>query len=236
MSEESQVQIAKQEEKLVTLKEFIEEYQKTIAVIGVFVALGLFWKTIYQKNSIPYISYLCFLITIPLLLEVRKGFNRNQSSWNLVMFIDIFQGIFLFTAISLIIDYPEHFEKILGGVIWTSTLLSSFYLIDKIGKHSKNKKYLKTLKYSEEIHKKDLPVEIRNEIVISRNNTLQSFYKLVNELELVAIIWILLFSIFVFGWLSPYLHASFSLIYEKNEELEVVKPIESNTKTISNPQ
>src|SRR5687768_8897445 len=109
----------KPEEKpqLLSLKDFIEIYQKLIAVAGVFVALALFWKNIRPEESTPYISYLCLLITLPILFEVNRGYNYEKSTWTLIAFMQIFDGIIFLTLYYVFISYPNHLEKILRGIV-----------------------------------------------------------------------------------------------------------------------
>ena len=81
--------------KLKPLRDFIEENQRLVATIGVFVALALFWKVVLAQQSAPYISYLCLLITIPLIIEINRGFDYEKSSWNLVAFVNLLYGILI---------------------------------------------------------------------------------------------------------------------------------------------
>ena len=81
-------------------------------------ALALFWKNIRTEESTPYISYLCLLATIPLLFEVNKGYDYNKSTWNLIFFMQAFNGIVFFTVYDLVASYPTHLEKIINGLVF----------------------------------------------------------------------------------------------------------------------
>src|SRR4026208_218814 len=108
-----------------TLKEFIEENQKLLSVVGVFAALGLLWKTVDRAPTLPWVSYLSFSAALVILWEVRRGYEWNRAAWSLRVFVYIFQGIIFVIAWNLVFNYPEHLETLLSGVLWfASTLLA----------------------------------------------------------------------------------------------------------------
>lgn len=198
-----------------SLKEFIDDYQRVISVIGVFVALGLFWKNIYSDQPTPYISYLCFLITIPLLLEIRKGCDLKKSSWSLRVFIEIFTGIFLLTALSLIADYPEHFATVIAAIISSIIYLSLINLTEFSSNYFKERAYKRTVKKVEELDKENINLEARNEIVKLENKMLNSFRNYIEAMQLCVLIIIFISNIVLYHYTSEFLHG----VVDLNKEI-----------------
>jgi hypothetical protein len=127
MSEET---VEKPRDEKVTLKDFVDDHQKMIAVIGVFVALGLLWKLIGKESPIPFLTYLCFFITIPLFLEIVINWYRINGTWRLRVFIELFVGILMLSLGHLVSDYPHHFDVLLTYAIPLAVFLGIFHLLD----------------------------------------------------------------------------------------------------------
>jgi hypothetical protein len=211
-----------QNKKHTSLKAFLDDYQRSIAVLGVFVALGIVWKTVQGKDSIPYVSYLCFLITIPILLEARKGYDYSKASWNLVIFIHIFQGILFLIALSLVVDYPDHLEKIIVGVIWMGIVLPLVTLIERVTNKMRASDYNDKVAFAESLDK-NMPISDRNEIMVSVNAGLRKLYRIVWVFEGVLILLALFFSLMFVGYISEYIHATFDLILDRQIQIEAPK-------------
>lgn len=209
------------EETITSLREFMEEYQKTISVIGVFITVGLFWKTLYQQSSIPYVSYLCFLISIPLFWEVRMGYNKVNASWNLRFFIDILTSILFFTAWNLFTEYPDHSATIINGLIWMLIIIGLFALIEKISKYFTDKKYNEAVEYRENLIKEIPDLESRNILINSNNEVLKSYYNLVDAGKILGTIIAIILAFYICSYTSDFLHA----VFENNKQIPEVPEV-----------
>lgn len=211
----------KETKKLVSLKDFIEDYQKIIAVIGVFIALALFWKNLQPTDPTPYISYLCILITVPLLLEVRKAYDYDKSSWNLVVFINVFYGIFFLTIYYLIISYPNYLEKIFTGVVFALLLYPSLAVIRKFVDGLKVRDYESRLKFAKALEENDVPLAKRNEMNAKENAWAARFSKRIDIGSNVFAIILLVLSLAVASYAGNYIHASFDVILDRTPEMDI---------------
>ena len=205
-----------------SLKEFIDDYQKTIAVIGVFVALGLFWKNMHPDKPTPYISYLCFLITIPLLLEVNKGYSKETASWNLRVFIEIFSIIFVLTTLSLITDYPEHLATVVTVVTCTLLYFGAAAINDKVFTWLKDRRYRKVVKMFEVYNERETDADKRSEFLKLINKDLKLYRLICDVLSVIFLILIILFNLIAYIYLSQFLHG---VAIINNDIPEVQSPI-----------
>lgn len=166
-----------------TLKEFLDENQKALAVAGVFMALGVFWKSFESNGVSSYISFLCFVITIPVFIEVRRTIKTRENwSWTLIIFVDIFVGIIALTAISLLVSFPNHAARYLNGIVVfgvATIVYGVFYLIFK---KLKQRRYDKEVKRIEELKGKDFTPERSNIEITHRNNLARFYYELLDDL------------------------------------------------------
>ena len=171
-----------------SLKGFIDDHQKMISVIGVFIALGLLWKTIEGKESVPYISYLCFIITIPILFEIRRACNVKTASTTLRIFIDTLTGILLFTGIELLTTFPE---RTLRTVILTTLWLFTFPLLKLIETYTqeiKDRKLKRALELQSRLDEANTPKAERDPQIIQVNKELSRTRTLADILGLVLVI------------------------------------------------
>jgi hypothetical protein len=208
----------------VELWEFIDKYQKTLAVVGVFMALGLFWKTIHSKESTPYLAYLCFLITVPLLIEVWRGYSYETASWNLRFFFNVFSGIILFTTGNLIVEYPEHFATIVAGGIWSVIGISLISLQEKVGSYLKTRKYNRTVQRRLELIEEFGHSETTNELVGLSNKTLVSYYQMVNGFRALWILLSVIIAFSVFFYTESFLKAFVDIEVRQRQLLDVSQP------------
>jgi hypothetical protein len=213
--------------KLESLTDFVEKYQKTIAVIGVFIALAYFWKNIRPKESTPYISYLCLLITVPLLLEVWRGYNYEESSWNLIVFINLFFGIFTLTVYYLVVGYPDYLETILTGALFFIIYVSLMALQNKWFNFLKTRDYEGRIKQGEALKEAGIPLEKRNEIIADDNRKATKFYREIDIVSVVFLVITLLLSIIITGYIGDYLHATFDVILDRSPEIAPLNPTTS---------
>jgi hypothetical protein len=167
---------------LVTLWSFIEKFQKTFAVIGIFIVVGLFWKSNSPNGEVPYIYYLCFLITIPLFVEVWRDFKFDKSDWNLVIFFSLFSGIVFSSVFELISGFPKHRSVLIAGVISIAVVGGigqlCAVLLDRLDNWFLNKLNQRLLKEVQKVDEKHLPLDERNEILKIIKRKLESDYKL----------------------------------------------------------
>jgi uncharacterized membrane protein YbaN (DUF454 family) len=103
-------QAVSEQHQLVSLKDFINDHQKILAVIGVFVALSVFWGNLPLKPISAFVSFLCLAATVPLFLEIARSYDHKKSSWLLVIFINIFFPLMGYTAFFLLVAYREQWR------------------------------------------------------------------------------------------------------------------------------
>ncbi|HEX8000256.1 MAG TPA: hypothetical protein VF528_17855 [Pyrinomonadaceae bacterium] len=105
-------------EEVVNLKDFIDEHQKILAVIGVFVALSVFWSNLPLKHISSFISFLCLAATVPLFLEIYRKFDFRKSSWLLIIFLNIFAPLMGYTAWYLLIGFRSHWRTQMWNLVF----------------------------------------------------------------------------------------------------------------------
>lgn len=201
---------------LVSLKDFIETNQKTMAVTGVFVALALFWKTIQHEDSTPYVSYLCLLITVPLLIEILREYDYAKASWNLFVFMQIFYGVVGFTLYYLVTAYPSHLEKIINAVIYLVIYLPLLALGNKIISKFRQRDYEARVAYIKSIED-SVSIELRNDIVTSGNSRSARFF---TYLDILTFLLVVVLSFFIWAPANSYVHATFDAILERSPNIE----------------
>lgn len=217
MSEEP----TKDPQQLKSLKDFIEDYQKLIAVAGVFVALALFWKNIRPEESTPYISYLCLLITLPILFEVNRGYNYEKSTWTLIAFMQIFDGIIFLTLYYVFVSYPSHLEKILRGIVLFALFIALINLMEKklMGKLRK-KDHKERIQRAEELRKKGLPLADREkqaELEFKASNIYLTF------MEILGVLLVFCITMLIVGLADPYFIATLDEIFNRTPQIDPPK-------------
>jgi hypothetical protein len=202
---------------LLSLKDFIEIYQKMIAVAGVFVALALFWKNIRPEEATPYISYLCLLITLPILFEVNRGYNYEKSTWTLIAFMQIFDGIILFTLYYVLVSYPNHLEKISRGIVFFAVFIGLVNLMERrlMGRLRK-KDYEERVQRAEELRTKGLPVADRHKDA-DLSFKASSIY--LTAMEILGVILVFLLTVLIASLLDPYLTTTFDEIFSRTPQI-----------------
>lgn len=131
---------------IVTLKDFLDDNQKSIAVVGVFAALGLIWKsTVATGQNVPLVAYLCFFITVPILWEVRSRYPGHIAHWRLTWFMDWFTAIFFLSFLSVLISWPEHLGLTITAVLGFVILTFGFKFLAQAEARAKAKKRTKYL-------------------------------------------------------------------------------------------
>lgn len=124
---ESQLTQATEPEKL-TLTKFINENEKILAVIGVFIALSAFLTTLPLKTLTTFLSFLCLVATIPLFFELYKKLFKPQKTMNLIVFTNIFSLICGYFVWYVLIAFREQWKTELPKVIFWAVFLPLFIL------------------------------------------------------------------------------------------------------------
>jgi hypothetical protein len=209
-------------EKLKSLKDFIEESQRLVAVIGVFVALALFWKVVLGQNSAPYISYLCLLATVPLLIEINKGYDYHKSSWNLVAFVSLLYGILAYTSYYLIVGYPDHLHSILVGLVFSTICYTLFAATNRFFNAMKTREYSRNVKFYEALEKSEIPQARRNEVMKQKNEDATKYYRSIDRANTVVSICVLVLSLSAAALVSDYIRASLYLIFNITPQINAL--------------
>lgn len=202
---------------LLSLKDFIEEYQRVITVIGVFVALALFWKNIRAQEATPYISYICILTTLPLLIEVNRGYVYPTSSWNLVAFINLLNSLLVFTVYYLVVDYPQHFARILTAISLFAVFNVLMMLQKRILISFRKLDYDIRVKNVEVLKLQEKPVDEINQIA---QRQVEKSSALLGLLEMVLFITAIIGSLIVVVYVDKYITASFDVILDRSPQIE----------------
>lgn len=218
-------------EKSDSLKDFIEDNQKLLAVIGVFIGIGLFWKNIYGKADVPYISYLCFLATVPIFIEIHRNYDFSKANWNLKVFIILFQGVLLYT-IGNLLTYSDHIITILPGLLWFISSYALIHLIGKLQSFVNHIPYNSLGKDIVELQEKDVPTDKINEYVTKQNDLLKKFYEINEKIAVVLVILVLVGTLFISVWFSDFLKPTFDILTDK--EIEQITVKESNLQKLEN--
>jgi hypothetical protein len=207
--------------KLVSLKDFIEDYQKLIAVAGVFVALALFWKSIRSEESTPYISYLCLLITLPILFEVNRGYNYEKSTWTLIAFMQIFDGIILFTLYYVLVSYPNHLEKILRGIVFFALFIGLINLVENmILSKLRKKDHDERVQLAKQRSEQGVPVDDQQKLVdldFKASNMYLTF------MEILCVAGVFCLTLLILTLIDPYVIATFDEIFDRAPHMDAPK-------------
>lgn len=207
---------------LVTLWDFIEKYQRVISVAGVFVALALFWKIVLGQASAPYISYLCLLITVPLLLEANKGYEYEKSSWNLVAFMSLWYGILAYTAYYLLVGYPDHLYNIVLGLIFATLNYSLLFLTTRFFNAMKLNEYKRAVGFQKFLEEKESSIEKRNELMTQKNEDSRKYYRTIDRANTACSICVFVFALCVPALLGNYIRAILYIIFNITPQIDAL--------------
>jgi hypothetical protein len=117
---------------LITLKDFIDDHQKILAVIGVFVALAVFWSNLPLKYISSFISFLCLAATVPLFIEIYRSYNYKKSSWLLTIFLNIFAPLMGYTAWYLLVGFRSHWQTQMWNLVFWTFAIPAWFLYKKM--------------------------------------------------------------------------------------------------------
>lgn len=108
----------------VSLTKFLDENQRTIAVLGVFLALAIYWNNQPLRPISSFISFMCFAITIPMFVEVFRNYvNTVNRSWNLIIFANFFQPILLYSLWFFLVSYRANWESHMFSLVFWVILI-----------------------------------------------------------------------------------------------------------------
>ena len=114
----------------ISLKEFIDDHQKLLAVIGVLVAVSVFFGNNQKLKDISvFISFLCLPATIPLLVEIYKNVNTLKASWLLIIFVNILTPLMAYVAWYLLLAYRPVWKTQTSNVLFWTLIIPSWYLL-----------------------------------------------------------------------------------------------------------
>jgi len=208
-----------EKKQLTSLRTFIEDNQRLIAVLGVFVALALFWKVVLAQESAPYISYLCLLTTIPLIIEINRTYNYDNSSWNLVAFVSLLYGILAYTGYYLLVGYPNHLHGIVNGLIFAMLNYSLLAVINRFINLMKTNEYERNFSFQKRLEELGFPLERRNELMTETNADAKKFYRSIDRTQAVLTICGFVMSIFATALVSNYTRAIIDVIFDINPQI-----------------
>jgi MFS family permease len=121
-----------QPERLKTLKEFIDEHQKLLAVIGVFFALSFYFGKAELNRVSGFISFLFFAAAVVLLAEIYRAFNSKQSSWMLIVFMNIFTPLIGYVIWYFLLAYRPFWKSQTWNVILWASIIPLWYLLKRL--------------------------------------------------------------------------------------------------------
>lgn len=222
---EKQFFVLPEKEKTVSLKEFIEDHQKVISVIGVFMALGLFWHNMTDKETGSYVSFLCFLITVPLMVEVWRDVRR-VSSWNLIIFTNILTFIVFNTAYFIFMGFPNYRNWLIKFILGILLFLLFILGLDKLLAYVKNLEVKRINKLLAETSSK-ISQEKLSELKTETSNYLARQMTRLELVNLLVFFLCILVSGYIANSVSPYIN-SFIEIQTIGQPNELVPPINSD--------
>jgi hypothetical protein len=118
MAENSELK-TEPEEKPVSLKDFIDDHQKMIAVIGVFMALAVFWSNLPLNQFSSVASFWCLIATTPLYFEIYKNYLQKKSTLSLTIFLNLFTPIMYYTTKYVFIAFrPQWKDHMINLILW----------------------------------------------------------------------------------------------------------------------
>lgn len=169
------------EEKLITITQFVEQHQRTIAVIGVFIAIASFLLKLPLQSLSVYLAFVSLTVTLPLFYEIYKYLFNNKTTLSLKVFtnvLTIFVGYFIWYILVVFRDqWKVELEKV---VFWIIVLPIYFGIYKRFFKGKVKifviEKIKKLLKTDDESYQKKLDLrvkEFRNNLVAEEKSKLQ---------------------------------------------------------------
>lgn len=131
-----------------TLKYFIDDHQKVLAVVGVFMALSIFFANSPRLKDISvFISFLCFAVTIPLLLQIYASFTRVKPTWLLLIFMNIFAPLTFYVFWFLLMAYRPVWKTQTANIFLWLLIFSLWHLFKRFGVQTKFAKSIERLMF-----------------------------------------------------------------------------------------
>lgn len=110
-------------ESKLSLEQFISENDKTLAVIGVFIALAALWLTLPLKTISTFLAFLSIIATFPLFFELYKKLWFAKGTLNLIIFTNIFTLLAGYSIWYVLVAFrPQWKTELYKVVFWTLLL------------------------------------------------------------------------------------------------------------------
>lgn len=94
-----------------TLKEFIDEHQKIISVIGVFTALAIFWSNSPLKEVGSFAAFWCLLATVPMYIQIWTAPKTKKYSWLLLIFLNLLFPLIINTVWYVLLAFRPQWQQ-----------------------------------------------------------------------------------------------------------------------------
>lgn len=109
--------MAESVEKLTTITDYIDQNQKTMAVIGVLTALAVFWDSLPEKSLSPEVPFFLFIATIPLYFELWRNFDYKKSTKLLVLFFNLLSPVILGATRFVFLSFRGEWQSRMSQVV-----------------------------------------------------------------------------------------------------------------------
>lgn len=208
---------------LVSLKEFIDEHQKIIAVFGVFVALGLFWKNLEIKEFASYPSMICFLIGILILFEIWRHIDTTKSSWSVLIFANLLNIITFRIIFFVFVFFPDNRKYLISSTLTFGILISVWIFLEKKinsfveNEKLKDKEALNDLTdYLSYIKNEDIPLKTQLENQTSQYISIFKRYAILTVFYKPIFVFLLLLILSIFSELiTPFIDTYLETVYKQ---------------------
>lgn len=124
MSETPNSQLA-----LRTIKDFIDDHERLLAVIGILTGLAVLWGQLPSSTISPTVPLWCMLATLPLYWEIFRRFDFERSTWSLVVFVNLFTPIAFSTTWYVFVAFRPQWVDTMPRVVGMVLLLSSWGIL-----------------------------------------------------------------------------------------------------------
>jgi hypothetical protein len=112
-----------------TIKEFIDDHERILAVIGVLTGIAVLWQQLPTANSIsPAVPLWCILATLPLYFEIWRRFDGSKSTWSLIVFLNLFTPIIVGTARYVFVAFRPQWEEAMPQIIGGVLLIAAYFV------------------------------------------------------------------------------------------------------------
>jgi hypothetical protein len=110
----------------VSLNDFINENEKILSILGVFIAVAVFAKDLPIKSLGHMISFLSFGIIILLSLEITFSLPYSEAEIRLKLFGNLFITSIIILSFYWLLDFREIWKSYISGVIIIILIIIDF--------------------------------------------------------------------------------------------------------------